>query len=52
MNQLEEIEQRIRKLSPDEVAKLRAWFVAFDHVLWHQQIEADSSSGKLGSLIP
>ena len=34
MSELEEIEQRIRKLPPDELAKFRAWFIEFDHLLW------------------
>ncbi|HJY76755.1 MAG TPA: hypothetical protein VKE95_08990 [Burkholderiales bacterium] len=50
MSELEEIEQRIRKLSPEELAKFRAWFVEFDHLLWDRQIEADSKTGKLDKL--
>jgi hypothetical protein len=50
MSELEEIEQRIRKLPPDELAKFRAWFIEFDHLLWDRQIEADSKSGKLDEL--
>ena len=50
MSELEEIEQRIRQLRPEELAKFRAWFVEFDHLLWDRQIEADSKNGKLGKL--
>ena len=50
MSELEEIEQRIRKLSPEELAKFRAWFVEFDHLLWDRQIEADSKAGRLDKL--
>jgi len=50
MSELEEIEQRIRKLPPDQLAQFRAWFIEFDHVLWDRQIEADSTSGKLDKL--
>jgi len=50
MSELEEIEQRIRKLSPAELAEFRAWFTEFDHLLWDQQIEADSKAGKLDKL--
>ena len=50
MSELEEIEQRIRKLSPEELAKFRAWFIEFDHLLWDRQIEADSKAGKLDKL--
>jgi len=51
MSELEQIEQRIRKLSPDELAKFRAWFIEFDHLMWDRQIEADSKAGKLDGLV-
>lgn len=50
MSELEEIEQRIRNLPPDQLAKFRAWFIEFDHPMWDRQIEADSKSGKLDKL--
>jgi hypothetical protein len=50
MSELEEIEQRIRKLPPEELARFRAWFIEFDHLLWDRQIEADSKAGKLDKL--
>lgn len=49
MSELEEIEQRIRKLAPDELSKFREWFIEFDHLLWDRQVEADSRAGKLDS---
>jgi hypothetical protein len=51
MNELEELERRIRKLSPQDLAKFRAWFAEFDHTLWDRQIESDSRSGKLDHLV-
>lgn len=51
MNELEQLEQRIRSLSPDELAKFRAWFIEFDHLMWDRQIEADSKAGKLDGLV-
>jgi len=51
MSELEQLEQRIRKLSPDELAKFRAWFIEFDHLMWDRQIEADSKAGKLDGLV-
>ena len=51
MSELEQLEQRIKKLSRDELAKFRAWFIEFDHLIWDKQIEADSKSGKLDGLI-
>ena len=50
MSELEELEQRIRKLAPEDLAKFRSWFYEFDHLLWDRQIEADSKSGKLDKL--
>jgi hypothetical protein len=50
MSDLEDIEQKIQRLPPDELAKFRAWFTEFDHLLWDRQLEADSKSGKLGRL--
>ena len=50
MSDLEDIEQRIQKLLPDELAQFRAWFTEFDHQLWDRQIEADSKVGKLDGL--
>lgn len=47
MSELEELEKRIRKLSPQDLAKFRAWFAEFDHALWDRQIESDAKSGKL-----
>jgi len=51
MSELDQLEQRIQKLSPDELAKFRAWFIEFDHLIWDRQIEADSKAGKLDGLI-
>jgi len=51
MSELDQLEQRIQKLSPDELAKFRAWFIEFDHLIWDKQIEADSKAGKLDGLI-
>ena len=51
MSKLEELENRIRNLSPEDLAKFRAWFVEFDQVLWDRQIQSDSKSGKLDRLV-
>jgi len=50
MSELEDLERRIRGLSPEELAKFRNWFYEFDHLLWDRQIEADSNAGKLDKL--
>ena len=51
MSELEQLEQRIRQLPPEELARFRTWFVEFDHLAWDRQIEADAKSGKLDRLI-
>lgn len=51
MSEIEQIEDRIKKLSSEELAKLRAWFAEFDAQAWDRQIEADSTTGKLKHLV-
>ena len=50
MSELEDLEQRIRKLPPEELEKFRAWCVEFDHLMWDRQVEADAKAGKLDRL--
>jgi hypothetical protein len=33
------------------LAKIRAWFIEFDHLLWDKEIGADVKAGKLDRLI-
>lgn len=51
MSEVEQLEQRIKDLSPQDLAKFRAWFVDFDARVWDAQIEADSKAGKLDGLV-
>jgi hypothetical protein len=51
MSEVEQLEQKIESLSPDDLAKFRAWFLEFDERLWDAQIEADAKAGKLDGLI-
>ncbi len=51
MNELEHLEQEVLRLSPEDLAKFRVWFVELDHQLWDQQIETDVAAGKLDRLI-
>jgi hypothetical protein len=51
MSELEDLENRIRNLPPEDLARFREWFVEFDHVLWDRQIQSDASSGKLDRLV-
>ena len=45
-----EIEQAVQRLSPEELARFRAWFAQFDAQLWDQQIERDVAAGRLDAL--
>ncbi|HUF21623.1 MAG TPA: hypothetical protein VMP00_12830 [Burkholderiales bacterium] len=49
MSELEKLEERVQKLSPEELRKFRAWFAEFDARIWDAQIQADSRDGKLDS---
>lgn len=51
MSEIEQLEERIAKLAPQDLAKFRAWFLEFDARVWDQQIEADAKAGKLDALI-
>lgn len=51
MSEVEQIEDRIQRLSPEELGTLRGWFAEFDAQVWDRQIEADSKAGKLNHLV-
>jgi hypothetical protein len=43
MSKVKEIEQAIEKLSPEEMAEIRAW-------MWDRDIERDAAAGRLDHL--
>ena len=51
MSEVEQIEERIKSLPPEDLAALRAWFAEFEAQEWDRQIEADSAAGKLDRFI-
>ncbi|MBX3024555.1 hypothetical protein KF840_06555 [bacterium] len=51
MSEVEQLEERIARLSPRDLAEFRAWFVEFDARVWDEQIEADAKAGKLDGLV-
>ena len=51
MSEIEQLEQRIESLSPQDLTRFRAWFLEFDARVWDTQIEADAKAGKLDGLI-
>jgi len=50
MSRIEKIEAEIRRMSPEERAAFRAWFVEFEAADWDRQFEADVRTGKLDAL--
>jgi hypothetical protein len=48
---ISEIEQAITELSPEELARFRAWFDEYYAEVWDKQIEEDVKAGRLDKLI-
>jgi len=48
---VQELEKATAKLSPEELAELRAWFLEQDQDEWDRQIARDSEAGKPGKPI-
>jgi len=51
MSELEQLEQQVLNLPPQDLAQFREWFLEFDTRAWDQQIEDDLKGGKLDELI-
>lgn len=47
---VEDIEKAIEQLPEDQLARFRAWFVAFDAARFDERIAEDSSAGRLNDL--
>jgi len=50
MGKVDRIEEEVQKLSPDELAQFRAWFLEFDWAAWDRQVERDVQAGRLDNL--
>ena len=50
MSTVQDIEQAIRQLPPQDLAMLRTWFAEFDAENWDRQFEADVNAGRLDAL--
>jgi len=42
MTNIEVIEREVEKLSPEELAEFRAWFIEHDWETWDRELERDS----------
>jgi hypothetical protein len=51
MTTIEEIEKAVAELTPEQLAKFRAWFDEFQERMFDEQIERDAKAGKLDRLI-
>lgn len=51
MGKIEMIERDVERLDDESFAAFREWFLAHENKRWDRQIEDDSKSGKLDSLI-
>jgi hypothetical protein len=47
---VEEVEEAVVQLPPDQLRKFRAWYEKFDSEVWDEQIEKDASSDRLDAL--
>jgi hypothetical protein len=50
MTKVQAIAEKIKNLSPSELAELREWFLEHDWAEWDRQIERESAAGKLDEL--
>ena len=48
---VEEIEQAVQGLLPEQLAAFRTWFAEFDAAVWERQITADVESGRLDTTV-
>jgi hypothetical protein len=50
MTKIEEIEEAVSALPPNDLARFRAWFEAFDAERFDERIERDIRTGKLDAI--
>ena len=50
MTQVQEIEDAIERLPPEQFRELAEWLRERDQQLWDDQLDSDSASGKLDFL--
>ncbi|MFG0332228.1 MAG: hypothetical protein ACF8TS_02605 [Maioricimonas sp. JB049] len=47
---LQELEETVSRLPPEDLAKFREWFLSFDAKNWDEQFEDDVAAGRLDCL--
>jgi hypothetical protein len=51
MTRVDELEQAVRKLDPEDLLRFRDWFIQFDAELGDRQLERDVAEGRLDALV-
>ena len=51
MSRIEEIEDAIDRLGPEEFRRIAGWVREREHQRWDEQLDCDTSSGKLDFLL-
>jgi hypothetical protein len=51
MTRVEQLQEQIAKLNPDEFVRLRDWLMGRDWAEWDRQIERDAADGKLDRFV-
>lgn len=47
MTKIEALEREVEKLTREELAAFRQWFLEYDWKAWDQELEEDVAAGKL-----
>jgi hypothetical protein len=50
MSKVEALEREVEKLTREELAAFRAWFIEHDWQAWDRELEADVAAGRLDRL--
>ena len=50
MSTVQEIQEALRRLSPEDLTTFRDWFAEFDAEVWDRQFEEDVAAGRLDDL--
>jgi hypothetical protein len=50
MSTIEQIEEAVKQLTPQDLAVFRDWFAEYDAEIWDRQLEADVAAGRLNAL--
>ena len=51
MSSMQELEEAVSQLSPEDRAAFRAWYAKFDAEEWDRRLETDVAAGQLDWLV-